>query len=181
MDSDAELFMKYDYPEAKDLCKHFLTTVVAVLVFSLTFAEKIIDFKTATPLAKYSLLGGWCAFMLAIILSGIGLAYITVAAGRIVYQERTDPLHVPTVTLGWMSTAGGFFVLGLCLFLVAVASSAFQMKSAKKLAMQQNLSELIYSHNGRSCGITDSEILEFSLVAIMGRGQSHVCQRDDVI
>jgi len=42
-----DMFMRYDYAEAKDLCKHFLTTVIAVLVFSLTFADKIVNFAAA--------------------------------------------------------------------------------------------------------------------------------------
>lgn len=44
IDEKAELYLKYDYTETEDLCKHFITVVVAVLVFSLTLAEKIITF-----------------------------------------------------------------------------------------------------------------------------------------
>src|SRR5687767_2944902 len=51
-DELAQLFLKYDYPETKDLCKQFLTLVVAVLVFSLTFSEKIADFPRASNTTK---------------------------------------------------------------------------------------------------------------------------------
>jgi hypothetical protein len=40
-------FLKYDYAETKDLSKSFLTLVAAILVFSLTFSEKIVDFSTS--------------------------------------------------------------------------------------------------------------------------------------
>jgi hypothetical protein len=43
-DAFFETFLKYDYAETKDLAKDFLTLVSAILVFSLTFAEKIVNF-----------------------------------------------------------------------------------------------------------------------------------------
>jgi hypothetical protein len=56
IDEAAKLFLQYNYLETKDLCKHFITIIIAVLVFSLTFSEKIIDFKNASTLAKSLLL-----------------------------------------------------------------------------------------------------------------------------
>jgi hypothetical protein len=52
MNDLAGLFLKYDYAEAKDLSKQFLTTVTAVLVFSLTFADKIINFSQASRVSR---------------------------------------------------------------------------------------------------------------------------------
>jgi hypothetical protein len=46
-DSPAEMFMKYDYAEAKDLCKQFLTTAVAVLV------ERPDHYVTSEMMASY--------------------------------------------------------------------------------------------------------------------------------
>ena len=38
-------FMRYDFAEMKDVCKEFLTLVAGILVFSVTFAEKIVGLK----------------------------------------------------------------------------------------------------------------------------------------
>jgi hypothetical protein len=78
----AKLFLQYDYPETKDLCKHFLTLVTAVLVFSLAFSEKIVNFPTAPKPAKRLLLSAWCSMIGAIIVCGVGLCFITMAAGE---------------------------------------------------------------------------------------------------
>lgn len=117
-------FLKYDYAEAKELCKQFLTTVVAVLVISLTFAEKIIGVgvnKSSGTLytPKLFLLGVWTSFVLSIITCGIGLAYITVAAGRVVYRERSDFECISNVTLVWIGFAGFSFIVGLISLLIA--------------------------------------------------------------
>jgi hypothetical protein len=41
-DSPQQKFLVFLYPEIKDLAKHFLTLISGVLVFSVTFSEKII-------------------------------------------------------------------------------------------------------------------------------------------
>ena len=45
-------FLKYDYGETKDLCKSFLTLVSALLVFSVTFSEKIVAFPAPNLLRR---------------------------------------------------------------------------------------------------------------------------------
>jgi hypothetical protein len=40
-------FLKYDYPFTVDMAKSFLTLISAVLVFSITFSDKIVDFPKA--------------------------------------------------------------------------------------------------------------------------------------
>jgi hypothetical protein len=62
---DPELFLKYNYPETKDLCKQFLTLVVAVLVFSLTLSEKIIQFQQASFFAKLLLGVAWSSMLIS--------------------------------------------------------------------------------------------------------------------
>src|SRR5262249_51365268 len=108
MDELRDLFLKYDYPEAKDLCKQFLTLNAGVLVFSLTFAEKVIDFENASPLARRLLFGSWSSLFLSLILCGASLAYISVAAGRVVYGERNDYQMISVRTLVAIVSAGVF-------------------------------------------------------------------------
>jgi len=81
LSESAERFLKYDYTETKDLCKHFLTVVIAVLVFSLTLAEKIVAFATATQKAKIFLFFAWAAMIASVVACGVGLCYNSLAGG----------------------------------------------------------------------------------------------------
>ena len=45
--SAAELFLRYDYTETKDLAKAFLTLVSSILVISITFSEKVLGGQSA--------------------------------------------------------------------------------------------------------------------------------------
>ena len=63
METARELFLKHDYSEAKDLCKQFLTLNVGVIVFSLTFADKVIEFSKTSEITRVVLLSSWsCIF-----------------------------------------------------------------------------------------------------------------------
>ena len=44
MDDYIKDFLTYDYAEAKDLAKAFLTLISVILVFSITFSDKVINF-----------------------------------------------------------------------------------------------------------------------------------------
>lgn len=52
-------FLTYDYGEAKDLAKAFLTLVSAVLVGTITFSEKIVNFQTASFIQRRLVIGSW--------------------------------------------------------------------------------------------------------------------------
>lgn len=122
METDRDLFLKYDYVEAKDLCKQFLTLNVAVVVLSLTFAEKIVKFGATTPLSfKALLVASWCCLLVSIVGCGTSLAYISVAAGRVVYGERRDFQNISERTLLGIAVSGGLFVVGLCLLAATAA------------------------------------------------------------
>jgi hypothetical protein len=71
MTPEAKDFLTYDYAETKDLGKAFLTLISAVLVFSMTFSDKVIDFPRAGRGARLTLFVGWACFALAIIICGI--------------------------------------------------------------------------------------------------------------
>ena len=85
--SGAELFLKYNYPETKELCLHFLTLITAVLVFSLNFAEKAINFQNSTQGKRLVIIMSWCLFVLAIVFCGLGLVLNSLAAGDAIYQK----------------------------------------------------------------------------------------------
>jgi hypothetical protein len=113
MDENAQLFLKYNFSETKDLCKHFLTVVTAVLVFSLTFSDKVVSFATASVTARRLLVVAWSLMLLSIIACGIGLCYISLAGGDAVYKPSDRYLKRARVAYSWIIIAGSSFVLGL--------------------------------------------------------------------
>lgn len=53
----AALFLKYNYAETKDLAKAFLTLASAILAFSVTFAEKVVDLQNSQPAPRILIMG----------------------------------------------------------------------------------------------------------------------------
>ena len=121
METPRELFLKHDYAEAKDLCKQFLTLNVAVVVFSLTFSDKVVEFAKASQFSKVLLVSSWSCLLASIVGCGISLAYISVAAGRVVYNERSDYQGISERTLIGIGLSGAIFVAGLLLLALAAA------------------------------------------------------------
>ena len=119
---ECELFLKYDYPETKDMCKQFLTLVTTVLVISLTFSEKIIDFKNTSTLSKWLIILAWVSFLSAIIFCGLGLLFVTMAAGEAVYSKIKNYKRINYAYIG-IVIAGASFVLGLILLIVTTITS----------------------------------------------------------
>src|SRR4051812_49107622 len=70
--------------------KAFITLVSGVLVFSVTFTEKIINWDKADGYSKTMMLACWILLVLAIILCGIGLC--------LMFAASTAALH-PTATI----------------------------------------------------------------------------------
>jgi hypothetical protein len=123
-----EAFLKYDYANTVDLGKSFLTLVSAILVFSVTFAEKIINWEKSDLLSK-SLLGVcWLLLIISIIGCGVSLNFIfgsalavthpNVSWRVVVYGQIKD--YLKTANFAWqiMGIAGCSFVLALILMLV---------------------------------------------------------------
>lgn len=126
--TDAELFLKYNYPETKDMCLHFLTLVTAVLVFSLNFAEKVFDFQNATKNKRLVVITGWCLFILSIIFCGIGLAAISLAGGNAVYQQN-DFQSLARLAYKFIVLSGISFIAGL----IFIMTSAIISRNISKI------------------------------------------------
>ena len=112
----AEMFLKYDYPETKDMCKQFLTLITTVLVISLTFSDKIVGFNNATTTSKCLVILSWTSFLLAIIFCGLGLLFVTMAAGQAAYSKTKNWKRVSNA-YRMIVIAGGLFILGLMLLI----------------------------------------------------------------
>jgi hypothetical protein len=114
-------FVKYDFAITQDLCKQFITVVTGVLVFSLTFSEKIVNFASAKKPMRILLAIAWASMLFAIIACGLGLTYICIAGGQAVYGGGDYP-SVAWTSYKWITAAGVSFIVGLTsLILVALA------------------------------------------------------------
>lgn len=128
-----ELFLKYDYPETKDMCKQFLTLVSSILVLSVTFSDKVIKFdkQLSTSLSSsICLVSSWGMFFFAIIFCGLGLTVLTLAGGDAVYAKRYYAKYARRSYL-LIVIACILFVIGLLLLMVSTGISIFsQIKHA---------------------------------------------------
>jgi hypothetical protein len=120
---EAKNFMTYDYAELKDLCKQFLTLVSGILVFSITFAEKIVGYRAV---ARWPLLASWIAFLIAIVLCGLGLGLMALAGGQAVSGAPGEIYrHMESQAVRLSFGAGLSFVLGLTSLIVAGVLTMF--------------------------------------------------------
>lgn len=85
--SSLEAFVKYDYAETKDLCLHFITLASGLLVFSITFSDKIVQFEKARTIEKLLLLSCWGLFLCSIVVCGLGLGLVTCALSTALYGD----------------------------------------------------------------------------------------------
>jgi hypothetical protein len=117
-------FIKYNFTITEDLCKQFITVVTGVLVFSLTFSEKIISFSTAKKSFRILLGVSWASMLFAIIACGLGLTYICIAGGQAVYGGEGNPVAAWT-SYKWITAAGISFIVGLISLIIAALARPF--------------------------------------------------------
>jgi hypothetical protein len=135
MNNDMKDFLTWDYKEAKDLATSFLTLIAAVLVFTVTFSEKVVGFANASKSKKLFLVASWILFLLAIIFCGTALvAYYNAAiaaagCGPLPCAGESSPstAYVTAWVVGnnLMFAAGGSFVLGLLSLVVSAFMSVW--------------------------------------------------------
>lgn len=121
-ESGSELFMKYNYVETKDMCKQFLTLVSTLLVVSLTFSDKIANFATTSSIVKWFVVLAWVFLLIAIIFCGIGLVYLSLAAGDAT-TSKIDYEALGKRSNSFIIAAGVCFILGLVLLIATAISS----------------------------------------------------------
>ena len=116
----AAKFMQYDYKEVKELSIQFLTLITAVLVFSLAFSEKIIDFKKAKRIVKHLLLTSWSSFFVSIVGAGFSLVLNVYAASEMLYgPDPYDAFSASYFSAISLLIAGIVFVIGLAFLIIA--------------------------------------------------------------
>jgi hypothetical protein len=117
-----QLFLDNVYPEIKDLGKQFLTLVSGVLAFTVTFAEKIIDFGQAFPLQKHLLLFAWVLFIVSITAIGVGLWWNYNASMHAMHGDSQGAWKRTRKVYFLFLFGGSSFVVGLTFLVLAAAS-----------------------------------------------------------
>jgi hypothetical protein len=137
VDGEIKDFLTYDYTEAKDLGKAFLTLMSAILVFSITFSEKIVDFQKGSQQAKRKLFWSWNLIVTAIILCGTSLVFDYAAQEAALQQYTTGTeefgfwisyVSLPSGSFGMILSIGNTLITlaGICF----VLSLTFMLRSA---------------------------------------------------
>jgi hypothetical protein len=126
MDQAAEAFLKYDYAQTVDLGKAFITLLSAILVLSVTFAEKIINWEKSDRIPKILLLMCWGLLIFSIILCGASLNVIFATAVAVAHplgEGRYWGVPVYGAIVDYLDAASfAWFVMGLagCTFVLSV-------------------------------------------------------------
>ena len=120
-----EYFIDLGYDEIKTISIRFLTLLTAILVFSITFSEKVVNFDTAKARTKWVLISGWICLVSAITFDGIGIALNVYALASALYDQSINEavgnfksisyLEFTVRALVSMILGGIFFVFGLVL------------------------------------------------------------------
>src|SRR5947209_5983650 len=91
---EERVFLKFLYPEVKDLAKQFLTLILGSLVLSVTFSEKIVSFSTANVVQQLCLMLSWLLLIVSLGMAGYGQYLIFLAAeqasGSVIYDYVSD-------------------------------------------------------------------------------------------
>jgi hypothetical protein len=104
--------------------------VYSILVFSITFSEKIINYQTASTKARLLLLLSWVLFALAIITCGLALCYLALAGGQAVYGQGNYYPAFAYTSYQLIITAGFCFILGLITLIGTGALAIFSRRAS---------------------------------------------------
>jgi hypothetical protein len=115
--SKARIFLSFNYPELKDLGKHFLTLSSATAVFLLTFVEKLIGSNASF---NHLIKACMASLLLSIAAAGTGLFFNYIAgagaSGAIIWgigKDRFRELTIATYVLYMLAGSALFFAYAL--------------------------------------------------------------------
>jgi hypothetical protein len=108
----AQIFLSFNYPELKDLGKHFLTLSSATAVFLLTFVEKLIG---SNPSFSHLIKACMASLLLSVAAAGTGLFFNYIAgagaSGAIIWGVGKDKFRGLTIATYLL-----YITAGLALF-----------------------------------------------------------------
>ncbi|KQV92103.1 hypothetical protein [Pelomonas sp. Root1237] len=132
IERNAKLFLEKDYAESKDLAKSFLTILVAILVASITFSEKVVDIHSARRVPLAGMLVCWFLLLVAIVMTGSGLASMALAAGYAAYYAGANFRHLESHAV--LLFIGGCFSFGVAM-LALIVSGAVSLLDKRQSAL----------------------------------------------
>jgi ABC-type Fe3+ transport system permease subunit len=116
---EAKDWFTYEFTELKGICQQFLTVVVGVLVFSLTFSQKIVRYDSAHWSQRLFLKAGWCCFLVSIIGGGASIVLVMLAGAFVRYPDSGDYQEAQAYSFAVLALSGFVFLLGLICLLVS--------------------------------------------------------------
>ncbi len=132
MEEQFSLFMKFYYPEIKDLTLKFLTLDSSIFTFSVVFAEKVVDLSSPFSKRHLTIILSWILFLLSIIFGGIGLwrlfAAAEIANGSLVVQYNIEFLPLLRSIYNVLDVAGFLFVGALIMLAVSAITKFWTAK-----------------------------------------------------
>ncbi len=144
-DSAYELFIEFKYPEIRDLLKQFLTLISATLVFSVTFSERIVDYRrSSSALQRNMVFTSWFMLVTALGACGIGLylnyltaeaAFVAMSSGVSEQFRKLESLSYLFQDLGGILFGGGLMILVLAA-IVKAPPSAEEAQTAEAVGLQ---------------------------------------------
>lgn len=138
---NAKLYLEKDYEISKDLSKSFLTLMGVLLVASITFSEKIVGLATTSGTARTLMITCWFFLLAAILTCGVGLAFMTIAAGEATYAPLSSYRDLEVSGALMFICAGFSFGGGMVSLLIAGIISIKDQKSSHYISGANNANQ----------------------------------------
>ncbi len=127
---------EFEWAEFKDLAKQFLTLIVGVLVFSVTFSEKIVDYQDASKWQKASVVATWASLIAALLCAGLGVWWMYQASLSAMYDHRSlragsEPVGMLVAAYTTINLGGVFFALSLMAIVTTGLLTMFRESAGK--------------------------------------------------
>jgi protein-S-isoprenylcysteine O-methyltransferase Ste14 len=93
----------------KDFFDRFLTYSVSILVFSITFSEKIVDFHRAPEKPKRLIVAGWRCLSATVLLCAVGMTCVAIGGETmhaIMFPNLVRMMYTGIVTLCFVAGLG---------------------------------------------------------------------------
>jgi hypothetical protein len=109
----ADIFLRIQYPEWKDIIKSFLTLASGTLVFSVTFSEKVVVLQSATRKQRRTMVACWALLIASIVFSVLALCLLSWASSAAAYQSSAlrDLRQIYSQSFWAYASAANLFLL----------------------------------------------------------------------
>jgi hypothetical protein len=109
----AKTFNEFQYPAMVDLIKQIITLAVGILVLSIAFADRVVDFRNSTQTKRWIVVLTWLNLTAAIISGCFALEFMYVGGAYFRLQKDYEPKLI---------SAANYFELSVWLFMIGLVS-----------------------------------------------------------